>query len=101
MYSRAKVYVQVSIHESFGCSVAEAMLCECIPVVSRRAALPEVVGDCGYYVNDLNPESVAEKIKEALLVSDGLGKRASERIKTVFPLKKRKVELLKAIKELR
>jgi glycosyltransferase involved in cell wall biosynthesis len=44
IYSRAKVYVQLSVHESFGCSVAEAMLCECVPVVSRRAPLPEVVG---------------------------------------------------------
>lgn len=95
--NKAKVYVQASIHEGFGCSIAEAMLCECIPVVSRRAAIPEVVGDCGLYVDDLNPECVAEKIKEALSVPEDLRKKARERIKTLFPLEKRKRELLEAV----
>ncbi len=100
MYSRAKVYVQASAHESFGCSVAEAMLCECIPVVSRRAALPEVVGDCGFCVEDLEPKSIAKQIKEALSAPEDLGKKAMERIKTVFPLEKRKRELLETIEKL-
>jgi len=99
-FSRAKVYVQASIHEGFGCSVAEAMLCECIPVVSHKAALPEVVGDCGFYVNDLNPESVAENVKEALNVSNDLRENARERIRTHFPLEKRKRELLIAVESL-
>lgn len=96
-FSKAKVYAQISLHEGFGCSVAEAMLCECIPVVSNRAAIPEVVGDCGFYVDELIPEKVAEKIQEALAAPDDLGKKARERIKTLFPLKKRKWELLDAI----
>lgn len=95
MYSRAKVYVQASIHESFGCSVAEAMLCECIPVVSHRAALPEVVGDCGFYVDDLNPQSVAYKIKEAL--ASDLGHVARTRIIQEFPFQKRREALLAAV----
>lgn len=97
MYSRAKVYVQVSVHESFGCSLAEAMLCECIPVVSRKAAIPEVVGNCGFYIEKLEPEDVAEKIKEALSVPEDLGKKARERIITLFPLEKRKKELFEAV----
>ncbi len=95
--NRAKVYVQISIHESFGCSIAEAMLCECIPVVSNRAAIPEVVGNCEFYVDELSPEKVAEKIKEALSAPDDLGKKARERIKTHFPFEKRKREFLEAI----
>jgi len=97
MYSKVKVYVQVSQHESFSCSLAEAMLCECIPVVSRRAAIPEVVGNCGFYVEKLEPEDVAEKIKEALSVPEDLGKKARERIITLFPLEKRKKELLEVV----
>lgn len=97
MYSKAKVYAQVSQHESFGCSLAEAMLCECTPVVSRGAAIPEVVGDCGFYIEKLEPEEVAEKIKEALSAPEDLGKKARERIITLFPLEKRKEELLKAV----
>jgi glycosyltransferase involved in cell wall biosynthesis len=98
MYSKAKVYVQTSMHESFGCSVAEAMLCECVPVVSRYGALPEVVGDCGLYVDNLEPEEVAMRIEQAL--HSGLGVRARERIMRLFPLDKRRDELLAVLKEL-
>ena len=51
-YRQAKIYAQFSRHEGFGCSVAEAMLCNCIPVVSRIGSLPEVVGENGVYVED-------------------------------------------------
>ncbi len=97
IYSRAKVYVQASVHESFGCSVAEAMLCECVPVVSRRAALPEVVGDCGYYVDELTPKAVATQIEKAL--DSDWRHKARKRIIRKFPLKKRQKELLAAVEE--
>ncbi len=96
-FTGAKVYVQTSIHESFGCSVAEAMLCECIPVVSRRTALPEVVGDCGFYVDELVPEAVAVKVQDALAAPAELGKAARERIMRVFPLEARESGLINAI----
>lgn len=98
-FSRAHVVVQASTHEAFGCSVAEAMLCECIPVVSRRTALPEVVGDCGFYIDWLEPEALAEKIKDALQAPPELGKRARERIMRLFPLQRRAQELLRAVEE--
>lgn len=97
MYNRATVYVQASGYESFGCSVAEAMLCGCVPVVSRRAALPEVVGDCGLYVDALDAEELAERIKEAL--DSDLGCRARERIAELFPIERRRSELLAAVDE--
>jgi glycosyltransferase involved in cell wall biosynthesis len=97
VYSRAKVYVQVSAHESFGCSLAEAMLCACVPVVSRQAALPEVVGASGFYVDDLSPQAVAAQIKQAL--RSDTGQQARERIVRVFPLEKRRQALLAAIDE--
>ena len=96
-YSQAKVYVQVSVHESFGCSLAEAMLCECVPVVSRRAAIPEVVGNYGFYVDEPTPEAVVAQIKKAL--SSDLGWQAWERIVREFPLEKRREALLAAVAE--
>jgi len=96
-YSRAKLYVQASIHEGFGCSIAEAMLCECIPVVSSCGAIPEVVGDCGFYVDELTSEKVAGKINKAL--KSDLGKRARERIEHNFSLEKRRNSLLVAVNE--
>jgi glycosyltransferase involved in cell wall biosynthesis len=49
-YQRAKVYCQLSYRESFGMALAEAMACGCIPVVTDRGAMAEVVGDAGVYV---------------------------------------------------
>ena len=95
--SRASVYLQVSEHEGFGCSLAEAMLCQCVPVVSRRWATPEVVGDSGFYVDELTPESVAAEIEKAL--ASDLGRRARERIMREFPLENRREALLAAVDE--
>lgn len=97
-FRKAKVYVQVSAQESFGSALAEAMLCECVPVVTDRGAIPEVVGDTGFYVSYGNAEQTAQKIKEAL--KSDKGKAARERIKTLFPLEKREEKLVKTINEL-
>lgn len=97
--SKAKVYVQISEHEAFGCAIAEAMLCECIPVVSNNAAIPEVVGDCGFYVDTLDAKELAEKIQLALQ-NPQIGKMAREHIIKNFPLEKRRRELLAAVASL-
>jgi glycosyltransferase involved in cell wall biosynthesis len=81
-YQKAKVYVQVSAHEGFGCSMAEAMLCECVPVVTDKGAIPEVVGDCGFYAPYKDVKATASAIKEAM--ASDKGKDARERIKTKF-----------------
>lgn len=97
-FSEASVYVQVSRHEAFGCSVAEAMLFECVPVISRNGSLPEVVGDCGIYVDSLDPKLVAGGIKSAL--SSGLGLKARRRIRYKFPIEKRKYKISNSIDNL-
>ena len=96
-FSRAKVYVQASVHEGFGCSVAEAMLCECIPVVTRKAALPEVVGDCGLYLDELNPRAIAGQIEKALSLD--WGKLARDRIVREFSIERRREALLAAVSQ--
>jgi len=100
LMSRSKVYVQVSRHESFGCALAEAMLCECIPVVTKSAAIPEVVGDCGFFLTDQSPEKLAVLINKALNSDWELGKKARERIENLFPMTKRQNELLGLIEDL-
>lgn len=99
-YMRASVYVQASLHEGFGMSVAEAMLAGCIPVVTHRGALPEVVGDCGFYVDTTHPQILAQTIEQALASPVSLRVRASERILTCFPIEKRAQELRRLIVEL-
>ncbi len=94
-YRKAKVYCQLSYHESFGCALAEAMLCECVPVVTNRGAIPEVAGDAGVYVEYGNIEETVEGISKAL-ESDS-GSEARDRIVQTFPLSKRKDAIRKVI----
>lgn len=96
--SRARVYVQASEYESFGCALAEAMLCECVPVVTRKASLPEVAGDTGFYIDSVSPEELAERIQDALKHPE-MGSLAREWIVNHFPLEKRQRELIQAVEE--
>ncbi len=97
-YQKAKVYVQVSAHEGFGLSMAEAMLCECVPVVTRRGAIPEVVGDSGFYVPFADPRSTAGAIEKAL--KSDFGRNARERIINNFPVENRERKLKALILDL-
>jgi glycosyltransferase involved in cell wall biosynthesis len=96
MFSRATVYVQLSAHEAFGSAVAEAMLYKCIPVVSDRGALPEVVGDSGFVVPYDNFDAAKDSIKKAF-ENLHLGSLSRERIITQFPREKRKKLLYEII----
>jgi len=96
-YKEASVYVQPSYHEGFGCSVAESMLYECVPVVSSKGALPEVVGDTGIIVNINDYKNVAEGIKQALS-NPKLGKKAKIKVIRRFSLERREHILEKLIK---
>jgi glycosyltransferase involved in cell wall biosynthesis len=96
---RAKVYVQVSAHEGFGCSLAEAMLCECTPVVSSRGALPEVVGEAGHYVGYGDVAAAAEVIANSMDSPDK-GEEARSRVKREFPLAGRRERLLELVQSL-
>jgi len=98
--SRAGAYVQASAWESFGCGVAEAMACECVPVVTAIPALREVVGDCGVYLDDpVSPRAIAEGVHAALQHPE-LGKRARQRIVEKFSIEKRRNALLETLASL-
>ena len=47
-FNNHKYYLQLSISESFGLSLCEAMLCGCIPIVSNVGMMPEIVEDKGF-----------------------------------------------------
>ncbi len=84
---QARVYCQLSAHEGFGMALAESMACGCIPVVTDRGALPEVVGNVGFYTPYCNTWATVEAIEKALKQSDG--RKSRERIINKFPLEKR------------
>jgi glycosyltransferase involved in cell wall biosynthesis len=99
MLQRA-VYVQLSAYESFGMALAEAMQCGCVPVVTRRGALPEVVGDAGWYVPYGDPDAAARAIREALDAPAAASRAARRRIIDHFPLDKRQHALVDALRAL-
>jgi glycosyltransferase involved in cell wall biosynthesis len=89
-YRRASVYVQASLHEGFGLSVAEAMLAGCIPVVTRRGSLPEVVGEQGLYCDPPDPSEIASTVRIALNSPASLREAARQRVLSHFPMQQRK-----------
>ena len=75
------------------------MLCECVPVATERGALPEVVGDTGFYAKYGDEKTTADAIKEAL--NSQKGEKAKERIKENFSCEAREEKLARLIEELR
>jgi glycosyltransferase involved in cell wall biosynthesis len=96
-YRSASVYVQPSLHEGFGLSVAEAMLAGCIPVTTRAGALPEVVGDHGLFVETTEPREIADAIKRALTASADARRLCRGHILDRFPLAERGRQLQQLI----
>jgi glycosyltransferase involved in cell wall biosynthesis len=97
-YQKAKVYVQASAHEGFGVAMAEAMACQCVPVATQRGALPEVVGDTGFYTAYGNVEETVEAISQALVSDKGV--YARQRVVENFTLAQREKKLLSVFNQL-
>jgi glycosyltransferase involved in cell wall biosynthesis len=97
-YQRAKVYCQLSYRESFGVALAEAMACGCTPVVTRRGALSEVVGDTGYYVPYGDEKAAAEAIAEASTSYKGTVVR--NRVIALFQKRIREERLIQIVESL-
>jgi glycosyltransferase involved in cell wall biosynthesis len=68
LYKGAQALILPSFDEGFGIPALEAMSAGVPVVVSNRAALPEVVGDAGLYIEPDDAESIASAL--ARLVGD-------------------------------
>lgn len=95
-YRRAAVYAQLSRRESFGVALAEAMACECVPVVTRAGALPWVVGGCGRQVAAGRAGEAALAIRAALAAPLPCA-AARRRVVTHFTAERRERELLAVV----
>lgn len=93
----ASVYVQASAHEGFGCSLVEAMMSGCMPVVSRRGALPEVAGEGSIAVDEADFRDVAVGIRTALRASLEDRETLAQRARTRFSIDQRERGLVRLI----
>jgi len=97
LFESAAVYVQASLHEGFGLSLAEAMLAGAVPVVTSAGALPEVVGDTGVRIPQATPSAVAAGVREALELGPEAGLAARERVRTRFTYEQRRDGVLREV----
>ncbi len=97
-FRKAKVYCQLSLREGFPNALCEAMLCECVPIGTDIPGIRTAIGDAGFLVPYDDPLATQAAIEKAL--ASGLGKRARERIRRLFPLERREELFLDIIQGL-
>ncbi|MDI6644191.1 MAG: glycosyltransferase [Methanobacteriaceae archaeon] len=97
LFQKSKVYCQLSMREGLPTAVCEAMLCECVPVGTKRFGIPVAIGDTGFYAGYGDVRETVAAIKKALK-SDGV--KARERVKSLFPREVREKGLLELIRKL-
>lgn len=93
LYREARVFAQPTVYEGFGVAHAEAMGAALPVVTSPRGAIPEVVGDCGRYVEPDDAEGMARQISALLDDPEGgesLGRAARERVLSRFSYDRRR-----------
>jgi glycosyltransferase involved in cell wall biosynthesis len=90
---QAKIYLQPSIEERFGVSVAEAMSCGCIPIVAPVNALKEVVGNAGVIIPREDLAQWCEMIEQKLSAEEAEHIAASSKAKQ-FDIDERARQLL-------
>ncbi|MCF7919142.1 MAG: glycosyltransferase family 4 protein [Candidatus Cloacimonetes bacterium] len=93
-YLSARIYCQFSRFESFGSAVVEAMMCQCLPVVSDIPALRERVDKFGLILKDWDEHLGAELIAEALKAEPDKTREAAEWVKSMFSIESKEQELL-------
>ncbi|MCX6198570.1 MAG: glycosyltransferase family 4 protein [Bacteroidetes bacterium] len=96
IYSGCEFYFQLSMAEGFPNALCEAMLCECIPIVSNVFSMPEIVGNSGFVLQQKNRSELKQLIAKAIASDKNtLRKNARQRIADNYTLEMRKQKLLR------
>lgn len=101
IYNQYEFYLQVSLSEGFGNTLAESMLCGCIPIGSNAGAIPMIIADTGFILKKKDPQMLVELLKTAVNCDkETLSKKARERIINNFSIERREKELLGLVEKL-
>ena len=66
LYNHAITLITPSFYEGFGLPALEAMACGAVPIVSRAASLPEIVGDVGLLIDPHDTNTISHALKKTL-----------------------------------
>jgi glycosyltransferase involved in cell wall biosynthesis len=94
IYQSASVFMCPSLTEGMPNVLAEAMLCECVPMGFRIGSIPEIIGDTGVVLDSLETSQIQEGLFRALAMD---GKSARIKIMTQYPLEAREKKLVQTI----
>ena len=99
-YNQSQYYLQLSNFEGFGVALCEAMLCGCIPIVSKVNDMPNIVKDTGYIL-ELNDSDILCKLLERVFseANNELGQKARLNIINNYSVMKRENALFQALND--
>lgn len=101
VYGKTSVYAQLSRTEGLPNVVAEAMCCGCIPVGSRVAGIPELIGDTGVVVDAPVTDQLVAAVRRGLgMAAPDARQRARQRIVENYALDQRKAALYEVVEHL-
>ncbi|MCC5917454.1 MAG: glycosyltransferase family 4 protein [Cryomorphaceae bacterium] len=94
-FSSHQYYIQTSMFEGFPNALAEAMLCECIPIGSNVSGIPFIIQNTGFVINKRSASLLAQTLKNAKKLNNKLPRK---RIEENFTWQNRIDNFLNAVK---
>lgn len=63
LYNNALFFLYISLRESFGLPILEAMACGCPVITSNTSSMPEIAGDAAVLVDPTDEQAISKAIK--------------------------------------
>lgn len=100
-YNKTRFYLQLSNFEGFGVAICEAMLCECVPIVSDVNYLPTIADNSQLVLKKRDPDLLVKLVNQISSENlDELGEQARNRIIENFSVNNRKQLLINTLNKI-